>query len=97
MQCDFPPGKRLRGACLRPYAPHKTKVRGKTYHAFHPESGVGEYAAELAVRYYREHRAVLAKRPPRRPFKCRRPENARAWKRLATEFFGGVDLGLAQE
>jgi hypothetical protein len=84
---------KLSKRCLKPYAPHRTTVRGGVYYAFHPESGVGEYGAELAVRYFLEQRAVLGKRrrrPP--PFKCRNRVNARAWRLLAQEFFGGVDL-----
>ncbi|HEV8321117.1 MAG TPA: hypothetical protein VG389_05840, partial [Myxococcota bacterium] len=80
-------------ACLKPYAPHATKIIGSVYYAFHPESGVTEYAAELAVRYFDEQRAVLAGAPPAgRPFKCGPPENAHAWRRLVDEFFGGADL-----
>jgi hypothetical protein len=76
------------------------KVGG--FYAFHPDNGVGEYAAELAIRYYREQRAVLgmatpADAKPRAPhatgaFKCGPPDNARAWDLLVREFFGGVDL-----
>lgn len=83
-------------ACLRPYAPHDTVVRGGTYYAFQPGNGVGEYAAELAVRYYREQRAALRKAPlgagTRSPFKCGPPENGRAWALFVDEFFGGADL-----
>lgn len=82
----------LSNRCLKPYAPHRTRVMGGVYYAFHPESGVGEYGAELAVRYYLEHRAALGRGKRPRPFKCRTPENARAWRLLAGEFFGGVDL-----
>ncbi len=94
-RCTRGRGKRakLSKRCLKPYAPHKTTVRGGVYYAFHPESGVGEYGAELAVRYFLEQRAVLKKKRRRlRPFKCRTPENAEAWKLIAKEFFGGVDL-----
>jgi len=79
-------------ACLRPYAPHGTTVLGGTYYAFHPGNGVGEYAAELAVRYYEEHLAALAgKAFSAKPFKCGPPENARAWRLLVDEFFAGID------
>lgn len=79
--------------CLRPYAPGTTMVRGGTFYAFQPGNGVGEYAAELALRYYREHRQQLkAGRVAPRPFKCGPPENAQAWEAMATTFFGGVDL-----
>jgi hypothetical protein len=84
-----------RPACLTPYAPTATMVRGGTYYAFQPNNGdaVHEYAADLAARYYREVRAVLRGEKPVRPaFKCAPEENARAWKLLADEFFGGVDL-----
>lgn len=94
-RCTRGRGKRakLSKRCLKPYAPHRTTVRGGVYYAFHPESGVGEYGAELAVRYFLEQRAVLAKKRRRvKPFKCRTPENARAWRLFAVEFFGGVDL-----
>lgn len=84
---------RLNNRCLKRYAPHKTIIRRfGIYYAFHPQSGVGEYAAELAVRYYLEHRAIILGRRPLRPFKCRAPENSRSWSLLADEFFGGVDL-----
>jgi hypothetical protein len=81
-------------ACLAPYAPTTTTVRGGTYYAFQPEDydPVHEYAAELAIRWYREHRAILKKLPRVAPFKCGPPENARAWRLIAGEFFGGIDL-----
>ena len=89
-------GKRCgtRIACLRPYAPNDTMVRGGTYYAFQPNNGdaVHEYAAELALRFYRENRAALhgeAQRDP--PFKCGPAENRRAWEALRSEFFGGAD------
>lgn len=82
--------------CLAPYAPNDTKVRATgTYYAFQPDNGasVHEYAAELAVRYFKEQTAMrdtgaLAAKP----FKCAAPENARAWQALVDEFFGGRDL-----
>lgn len=90
-------------ACLGPYSPNDTIVRGGTYYSFQPGNGVREYAAELAVRYYREQRAALralpkAESPTGRPpagaarFKCGPPENARAWALMRDEFFGGVDV-----
>lgn len=88
-------------ACLAPYAPNDTKVRASgTYYAFQPGNGnsVHEYAAELAVRYWkeqtqmREHGAL-----PRPAFKCGPAENARAWQALVTEFFAGRDLVPACE
>jgi hypothetical protein len=92
-RCTRGQGKRARllDSCLAPFAPHRTRVRGQTYYAFHPESGVWEYGAELAVRYYLEQRAAQAGKPPRAPFKCQAPENQKAWDALAREFFGGVD------
>jgi hypothetical protein len=83
-----------RVACLRPYAPGDTMVRGGTYYAFQPENGeaVHEYAAELALRWYREQRLVRHGEPLGRPaFKCGPRENARAWAALVEEFFGGAD------
>lgn len=82
-------------ACLTPYAPMPTMVRGGTYYAFQPNNGdaVHEYGAELATRYYREHRAILrSEKLPAKPFKCGPPENAEAWKLLVDEFFAGIDL-----
>jgi hypothetical protein len=68
-------------------------VRGGTYYAFQPGNGVPEYAAELAIRYYREHRALLAgRRLPAPAFKCGNEHNGRAWRLLVEEFFAGVDL-----
>ncbi len=81
--------------CLRPYAPWKTKVRGGTYYAFQPDNGdiAREYAAELAVRYFVEQRAILAGETPTAPsFKCGPWQNGVAWEAIAGEFFGGVDL-----
>ena len=79
-------------ACLTPYAPGTTMVRGGTYYAFQQGNGVGEYAAELATRYFLEHRAILeGKRHDKGAFKCGPPENAKAWRALVDEFFG-VDL-----
>lgn len=52
---------------------------------------MGEYAAELALRYYREQRAAFRALPKVKAFKCGPPENARAWAMMRDEFFGGVD------
>jgi hypothetical protein len=85
-------------ACHKPYAPADTMVKGGTYYAFQPDNGeaVHEYAAELASRYYREHRAIFRKEPPFSvPFKCGPDENKRAWEAMAREFFGGADLTAA--
>ncbi|CAN5749465.1 hypothetical protein BH09MYX1_BH09MYX1_07970 [soil metagenome] len=83
-------------ACLDPYAPNDTRVIGGTYYAFQQENGVPvhEYAAELALRYYKEHRAFLHHEKPPFPkaFKCGPPENARSWNAIVAEFFGGIDL-----
>jgi hypothetical protein len=81
-------------ACLRPYAPGDTMVRGGTYYAFQPDNGaaVHEYAAELALRWYREQRAIQrGDRPRAAPFKCGPEENRRAWEAMVGEFFGGAD------
>ncbi|MEZ4300932.1 MAG: hypothetical protein R3B70_38715 [Polyangiaceae bacterium] len=79
-------------ACLTPYAPGTTMVRGGTYYAFQKGNGVWEYAAELATRYFDEHRAILrGEKLKKAPFKCGPEENAKAWKALVDEFFG-VDL-----
>ncbi len=81
-----------RAACLAPYAPNDTMVRGGTYYAFQPGNGVREYAAELAVRYYKEERAALrGERQPRARFKCGNAENKAAWDAFVAELFGGVD------
>lgn len=88
--------------CLRPHAPMKTLVRGGTYYAFQPDNGdsAHEYAAELATRYFLEQRHALEGHdaPPPLPgaapgrYKCGPAPNAEAWRLLADEFFGGVDL-----
>ncbi len=81
--------------CLAPYAPGPTVVRGGTYYAFQPNNGDGvhEYAAELAVRYFDEQRAMQrAGKLTAAAFKCGPAENARAWAALVDEFFGGRDL-----
>jgi hypothetical protein len=88
--------------CLRPHAPMKTLVRGGTYYAFQPDNGdsAHEYAAELATRYFLEQQAALRGEvgPPSMPgaapgrYKCGPAPNGEAWRLLAEEFFGGVDL-----
>lgn len=81
--------------CLAPYAPNDTTVRGGTYYAFQQNNGAGvhEYAAELAVRYWKEQTEMLAKgKLSRKAFKCGPPENARGWRLIVDEFFGGRDL-----
>ena len=79
--------------CLTPYTPTTTTVRGGTFYAFQPEdyNPVHEYAAELAIRWYREHRAIIKKLAPVTPFKCGPKENAESWRLIVDEFFGGVD------
>jgi hypothetical protein len=82
-------------SCLAPYAPNDTMVRGGTYYAFQPNNGdaVHEYAAELAVRYWKEQTAMTTKhRLAAKAFKCGPAENARAWKSLIDEYFAGRDL-----
>lgn len=78
--------------CLEPFTPDSIKVKGGTYYDFQPGNGVGEYGADLARRYYTEHRALLRKEKLGRPFKCITGENALAWSLVVSEFFGGVDL-----
>jgi hypothetical protein len=83
----------VRTACLAPYAPTSTIVRRGTYYAFQPGNDVHEYAAEVALRWYQEQRAIVrGERPVRPAFKCGPDENRRAWEAVTTEFFGGVDL-----
>ena len=82
-------------ACLAPYSPNGTIVRGGTYYSFQPGNGVREYAAELGLRYYREQRAALGlvkPAPKLARFKCGPPENARAWALLRDELFAGIDV-----
>ncbi|MFO0554238.1 MAG: hypothetical protein U0271_38010 [Polyangiaceae bacterium] len=86
-------------ACLAPYAPFKTMVRGGTYYAFTPNNGdmSHEYAAELATRYFLEQRAALAGGTyPGGWFKCGAAENAEAYAAIAKEFFAGVDLTVCK-
>lgn len=78
--------------CLTPFTPNETIVRGGTYYSYQPGNGVVEYAAELALRYYREQRAVMRKLPKVKPFKCGPPQNARAWEAMRDEYFDGIDL-----
>ena len=83
----------VRKDCLAPYAPTSTVVRRGTYYAFQPGNDVHEYAAEVALRWYVEQRAIVrGERPVRPAFKCGPQENRRAWDAIAEEFFGGVDL-----
>jgi hypothetical protein len=57
-----------------------------------PDAERSKYAAELAIRWYREHRAITKKLPRVAPFKCGPKENGEAWRLIVDEFFGGVDL-----
>ena len=86
----------VRMKCLEPYAPNTTKVRATgTYYAFQPNNGDGvhEYAAELAVRYFKEQTEMRANgKLAKKAFKCGPPTNARAWQALVDEFFAGHDL-----
>jgi hypothetical protein len=87
--------QRAGSRCLAPFAPGTTMVRGGTYYAFQPNNGNGvhEYAAELAVRYVQEQRAMLDAGKLGKPaFKCGPPANGRAWRALVDEFFAGRDL-----
>ena len=81
-------------ACLEPYSPGTTKVKGGTWYAFQPDNGdpAHEYAAELSLRYLRETRAALQGAPPPAPFRCRTPENRAAWDAYVATFMGGLDL-----
>ncbi len=74
--------------------PRPTCVKGGTYYGFQPGNGPAEYAAELAIRHFREQRAILRgeKLRPRRRFKCLAKENAQAWRLFVDEFFEGRDL-----
>jgi len=81
--------------CLTPYAPNDTMVRGGTFYAFQQNNGdtVHEYAAELAVRYFKEQSEMLrAGKLSKKAFKCGPAENARAWSGIIGEFFSGRDL-----
>lgn len=81
-----------RASCLAPYAPTDTMLAG-TYYAFAPKSNVREYTAEVALRYYIEHRLLLDKKPLLKPpFKCGPEENREAYRLVAAEFFGSIDL-----
>jgi hypothetical protein len=82
-------------SCLDPYAPNTTKVRGGTYYAFQQNNGNGvhEYAAEIAVRYWKEQTEMLRdKKLAKKAFKCGPAENATSWKKFVDEFFAGRDL-----
>jgi hypothetical protein len=77
--------------CLTRYVPEPLIVKGGTYYSFMPGNGVREYAADLALRYFKEQREVMSGAVVKKPFKCQAPQNARAWAKLVERFFGGVD------
>jgi hypothetical protein len=81
--------------CLARYSPTSLRVKGGTFYAFQPDNGdmAHEYAAELAQRYFEEQRLAAAGQARAGGwFACGEPENARAMRALADEFFGGADL-----
>jgi hypothetical protein len=79
--------------CLGDFAPHDTLVPDGTYYPFDRKTrDVREYGAELALRWFREHEAIVQGTPLEPPFKCRSEENRVAWERIAQDFFGGLDL-----
>jgi hypothetical protein len=79
--------------CLGDFAPHDTLVPDGTYYPFDSRTrDVREYAAELALRFFREHEAILDGAPLEPPFKCRSEENRVAWERISRDFFGSLDL-----
>ncbi|MBX3206158.1 MAG: hypothetical protein KF764_13895 [Labilithrix sp.] len=79
--------------CFGDFAPHDTRVPDGTYYPFDEKTrDVREYAAELALRYFREHEAILEGAPLEPPFKCGSEDNRVAWERLVEDFFGGLDL-----
>jgi hypothetical protein len=81
--------------CLTTYAPSDDRVPGGTYYPFDPGTrDVREYGAELALRWFREQRAMLDELETElTPFRCASEENAKAWRAMVDEFFGGLDLG----
>ena len=79
--------------CLAGFAPFDTRVPDGTYYPFDERTrDVREYGAELALRWYLEHEAILNGAPLEPPFKCGSDANRAAWDRLARDFFGGLDL-----
>lgn len=80
-------------ACLEPYSPGTTKVKGGTWYAFQPDNGdaAHEYGAELSLRYLRETRNALSGTPPTTPFRCRNLENRVTWDAYVAAFMGGFD------
>lgn len=79
--------------CLGSFAPGDTCVPDGTYYPFDERTrDVREYGAELALRYYLEHEAILRGLPLEPPFKCGSDENRAVWERLVHDFFGGLDL-----
>ena len=79
--------------CLGGFAPYDTRLPGGTYYPFDERTrDVREYGAELALRWYLEHEAILKGTPLEPPFKCGPDENRAVWERLTHDFFGGLDL-----
>jgi len=67
-------------------------MNGKPY-AFIDGGSGKEYAAELALRYFREQRLMIDGKPlPIPAFKCGPAENQEAMTLIIDTFFGGVDL-----
>ena len=54
-------------ACLTPYTPNDTQVRGGTYYAFQPGNGVREYAAELVPSVWPTDRVAVPSMHPVSP------------------------------
>lgn len=80
--------------CLTKFAPTDDRVPDGTFYPFDARTrDVREYAAEIALRWFREQRAILDGAPlAAPPFKCLAEENAHAWRAVVEEFFGGFDL-----
>lgn len=79
--------------CLKPFAADDTVVPNGTYYAFDSRTrDVREYAAEVALRYFIEHRTILAGEKLDSVFKCAAKENETVWRLIVHEFFGGLDL-----
>jgi len=84
--------------CLGGFAPYDTRVPDGTYYPFDERTrDVREYGAELALRWYLEHEAMLKGSPLEPPFKCGPDENHVVWERITNDFFGGLDLTRACE
>lgn len=81
-------------ACFARFAPTDDRVPDGTYYPFDARTrDVREYAAEIALRWFREQRTLLEGATlAAPPFKCGADENAQAWQAIVEEFFGGLDL-----